>query len=178
MTSSFTDRGVLQLRLLAEVVSLLAAASVPVWLSGGWALDFVVGEVTRGHDDIDLLIFTHDRGVAERALASAGYDRLVTSHPDEHRHFRKDGERISLTFVEVDERGDVVTPGRWRDWPYAEGALDGPTIAFGGVECTVLSVDAQLETKVNFGAHRSGAPKRPKDLMDITLLQSLAGDAS
>ena len=101
--SRFTERDLVQLRLLKEVVDLLSDASVPVWLSGGWALDFVLGERTREHDDVDLLIFTHDRRVAQQSLASSGFTRLITAFPDEHRHFSKDGERLSLTFVEYDE---------------------------------------------------------------------------
>lgn len=171
--SDFTERDLIQLRLLKEVVDLLSEASIPVWLSGGWALDFVLGDRTREHDDVDLLIFTHDRHVAQNSVAASGFVRLITAFPDEHRHFSKDGERLSLTFVEYDESGRLVTPGRWSDWPYTPDALEGPTCELGGVKCAVLSVDAQLETKLNFSSHRSGAPLRPKDLLDIQRLKAL-----
>ena len=40
----------------------------------------------------------------------------------------------------------------------------------------MLSVDAQIESKLNFSSHRSGAPLRPKDLLDIQRLKDLCVD--
>src|SRR5260370_19239387 len=162
-----------QLSLLADALARLSRAEVPVWLSGGWALDFVVGRVTRDHDDIDLVIFRSDHRAAQRALASGGYKTVPTSHPEEHQHLVKDAERLSLTFVEYNDRGKLITPGRWADWPYADGALDAPLATLAGVSCRVLSVPAQLETKLNFAGHTHGAPRRAKDLLDIDRLRDL-----
>ncbi|MEU8218449.1 hypothetical protein AB0C47_22125 [Micromonospora taraxaci] len=40
-------------RQLASIVEVVGAAGVPVWLSGGWAMDFQLGAVTRPHVDVD-----------------------------------------------------------------------------------------------------------------------------
>jgi len=50
-----------QLHLLGELAELLGGRDVPFWLRGGWALDFLLGAVTRRHADIDLVAWLSDR---------------------------------------------------------------------------------------------------------------------
>lgn len=38
------------------IINALAAAGVDAWLDGGWGVDALVGEQTRPHDDLDLVI--------------------------------------------------------------------------------------------------------------------------
>ncbi len=45
-----------QLELIEEFALLAADAGIECWLRGGWALDFLVGRITRSHEDIDLFI--------------------------------------------------------------------------------------------------------------------------
>ncbi len=42
-----------QLRVIREIAELFGAAHIRFWLRGGWALDFLLGEITRPHGDID-----------------------------------------------------------------------------------------------------------------------------
>lgn len=42
-----------QVQLIAEIVALSGPLRAPVWLRGGWAVDFFLGQVTRDHVDID-----------------------------------------------------------------------------------------------------------------------------
>ncbi|MFD1176501.1 nucleotidyltransferase domain-containing protein [Paenibacillus puldeungensis] len=42
-------------------------------MRGGWAIDFLLGKVTRPHDDIDLITWIQNREQLECALAEAGY---------------------------------------------------------------------------------------------------------
>jgi lincosamide nucleotidyltransferase A/C/D/E len=60
----------------ARVVNLLAhlqARSLSVWLDGGWAVDALLGEQTRPHDDLDLVARLEDSEHIEQALGEAGY---------------------------------------------------------------------------------------------------------
>ncbi|GAP52560.1 aminoglycoside adenylyltransferase, partial [Streptomyces azureus] len=47
------ERSARQLRLIGETVEFAKALGVEVWLRGGWAMDFFIGEPTRDHEDID-----------------------------------------------------------------------------------------------------------------------------
>ena len=42
-----------QLELIADVVATCQSIGAPIWLRGGWAMDFFLGWVTRDHADID-----------------------------------------------------------------------------------------------------------------------------
>ena len=64
----------IQLKLIQQITPLLARARVPHWLVGGWAVDFLVGEITRDHEDIDFTIWENDCEQAETALAEEGFD--------------------------------------------------------------------------------------------------------
>jgi hypothetical protein len=168
-----SDRAMAQLELLGDAVERLVSRAVPVWLSGGWALDFHVGEVTREHGDIDFIIFTQDGDAAGHALRSLGCEAVSTAHPDEHLRFVKGVERLSLTIVERNPSGELVTPGRWADWPYGSGALEESPVVFAGIECRTLSVREQLASELHFAAQKHGAPLRPKDVLDLERLQDL-----
>ena len=52
MTDLFQD--------LLPVHQLLTDAGVPHWFAGGWAIDLFVGQVTRAHADIDVLVLDRD----------------------------------------------------------------------------------------------------------------------
>lgn len=44
----------------ADAVELFASVGKPWWVAGGWALDLFLGEQTRPHDDLDLVVLRHD----------------------------------------------------------------------------------------------------------------------
>jgi hypothetical protein len=52
-----------------QVTSILATASFPWWIAGGWAIDLFIGHQTRPHDDIDVLFLRHDQLAVQTALA-------------------------------------------------------------------------------------------------------------
>ncbi|OGD97372.1 hypothetical protein A3A49_00975 [Candidatus Curtissbacteria bacterium RIFCSPLOWO2_01_FULL_38_11b] len=82
-----------------DVVSLyrlLESESIEVWLDGGWAVDALLGEQTRSHADVDIVIQQKDVSKLRELLESRGY---------------KDVERddtSSWNFVLVDDKGHEV----------------------------------------------------------------------
>ena len=44
-----------QLAVLGTLAERFATAQMRFWLRGSWAIDFLLGEVTREHGDIDLV---------------------------------------------------------------------------------------------------------------------------
>jgi lincosamide nucleotidyltransferase A/C/D/E len=59
-----------------EVISIyqyLVDNNFNVWLQGGWGIDALLGEQTRPHKDLDLLILFDDVGRLRRLLESDGY---------------------------------------------------------------------------------------------------------
>ena len=163
----------IQLRLLREIRDALAAAGVRWWLFGGWAVDFHAGEVTRDHADIEFFVLEENAGAVCAALVAAGFLAPPGLHPDEGQPFVKDGQECGSHYLRPDPSGRLFTPGRWADWPWAEGSFDGPPVTLDGLELLAMSPEGLLDIKLNFHTHPHGAPLRPKDIADIERLQAL-----
>ena len=58
-----------QLTVLEDLHARLAAAGIDCWLRGGWAIDFLVGVVTRTHADIDLVVGRAHRDRLREAIS-------------------------------------------------------------------------------------------------------------
>ena len=78
-----------QLEIIEEIFALAAEAEIPLWLRGGWAMDFALGEVTREHLDIDLFAWAVDAERLTRALTDSDYDRVPNDHPLLQLDFRR-----------------------------------------------------------------------------------------
>ncbi len=93
---------------VVEVIDALESAGVDVWLDGGWGIDALLGEQTRRHDDLDVLIRADDVEAAIRVTRDLGFslmtdelpqgfvvrdiaDRRVDFHPV---FFRNDGSAV------------------------------------------------------------------------------------
>lgn len=66
-----------QLRLIARVHRLLAAADIPHWLVGGWGIDVLLGRITRRHGDIDLAAWSRDGPRVEVMLVAQGFTPMA-----------------------------------------------------------------------------------------------------
>ena len=93
-----------------EVVDALEAAGISVWLDGGWAVDSLVGEQTRDHDDLDLVVRAWDAERAIIALARTGYRMQLDARPTRFVLAARD-RRIDFHPVLFDENGDAVQKG-------------------------------------------------------------------
>jgi hypothetical protein len=163
-----------QLELIAELVSLADEAGAELWLRGGWALDFLLGRVTRPHGDIDLFVWAADAPGFVDLLARHGYEEGGGPPPEMQRNLAKNGEELHMTLLERNDLGVVTAGGRWADKPWPEGMLDGPVCELGGVRCRVISPEAQLWAKVEV-PKALGHPQREHDPQDIELLRRALG---
>lgn len=170
------DPNPIQLGLIGEIHEVLTARSIPHWLGGGWALDFLLGECLRVHSDIDWAIWKTDAPTVSTCLEALGYIRKELRHPEEHIGFYKLDQFVSFGLLEKTQSGDIVTSGRWTDWPYPQGAFSAPEGRLGDLTCPILSAEAQLDEKVNFHKHPAGAPLRDVDFPAIEKLREYIAD--
>jgi hypothetical protein len=159
----------LQMSVIAEAVTGLEERELSCWLAGGWAVDFLIGRVTREHRDIDIVIWAADAQAATGALCELGFEQLHTSAP-ELIHFERNGVPVTLSFIEREADGTLVTPGKWRDWPWPPDSLSAPRGRIGSLTTPIVSLASQIETKSNYALHIHGAPLRPQDEADLSLL--------
>jgi Aminoglycoside-2''-adenylyltransferase len=93
-----------QLAAIAEVRDVSQRLAVEVWLRGGWAADFCLGQVTREHADVDWFAWAgHLPSIAD-GLQQRGWepvdgdvDERVGERPDRAHHtLVRDGVRMSF----------------------------------------------------------------------------------
>src|SRR5262245_15745990 len=89
--------GRVNLHQVIEIYQLLQEAGIETWLQGGWGIDALLGQQTREHKDLDLLITIDDVPRLVRRLQSDGFVLKYTW--EENRWVVQDGERVPTAFV-------------------------------------------------------------------------------
>jgi lincosamide nucleotidyltransferase A/C/D/E len=109
-----------------EVLAALDHAALRCWLAGGWGVDALLGEQTREHADLDILLDFAEEERAAAALGTVGF-RAVLKHPEFH-----EGALMPKSLVLRDRLGrtvdmhgvDLVTwPASWFEHLRREGRL-------------------------------------------------------
>jgi hypothetical protein len=171
------DRAGQQLGLIAETMEIAAGIDAPIWLRGGWAMDFFLGEITRDHVDIDWFAWAENGPALDRELRRHGYDPLPGPPPEQQLDFVKAGLDSSFSLLARDDTGHVVVAGgRWAGEPWPDGLLDGPVGRIGSQCCAIVSPLAQIEIKQMMPVWVPGRPRRPKDATDIARLEAALRD--
>lgn len=152
-----------------EVVALFrsfAAAGIPTWAGGGWAVDALVGRQTREHGDLDLAV---DRVHLESLLDLLQRDGFIVTvdwAPSRLELTAADGRVVDIHPVAFGADGSGVQIGLGGgSFHYAADGFSVGTIE--GVPIPCLSVGQQLR-------FREGYEPRPVDVHDVALLRKLA----
>jgi hypothetical protein len=119
---------------ILDVLRLLRSVGAsPMWLSGGVAVEFLVGRWTRPHKDLDLVAFAPHRGQLQRELSACG---LALAHDEgwttRWRVAGRRGADVEIVFVQpaAPQTGVLVVPaadrthGRARQYRFLAGYLD------------------------------------------------------
>jgi hypothetical protein len=166
------DDASVQLGLIAELTGGLKAAGVPHWLFGGWVVDFLVGEVTRRHSDIDLVIWRADASRFRELLAGQGYEELPSpSGPELDARFSRQGQRVEVMFLHVGEGGSAY----WGDWRWPAEALEAEPGRIGEIVCPIVSPELLLECKEAFLREEDGPDDPEKQAEDVARLRRHLG---
>jgi lincosamide nucleotidyltransferase A/C/D/E len=153
---------------LLAVVERLEGAGVRVWLDGGWGVDALVGEQSRDHDDLDVVIALHDAGAAMPALAPLGYTLLVDERPTRFVVRAPDDRRIDVHTVTFDaEGGGIQVLQDGRSWRY-------PPQGFAGIGRVAGRAVACLSAEVQVLCHLGYEPDEA-DVHDLRLLRARFG---
>jgi hypothetical protein len=89
---------------------------IPIWVRGGWAVDFALGQITREHEDIDLFAWAKDAERLVEAFEQAGFCPMAGPPPEAQRDFTKDEESIQVALVGLNEEGEAIVAGRESCW--------------------------------------------------------------
>lgn len=156
-----------QLAALAGLHQLLQTHGVAYWLFGGWAVDFHAGRVTRAHGDLDVAVWSDDRGRLDALLKRQAWAHTPEASEDGYTCYKLGAVRLEVAFLARDDRGCVYTPLR-------EGRGDWPDETFGDDVAELLGVQARLVRRGALIADKSGDRTDPattaKDRADVQTL--------
>lgn len=152
-----------------ELLDLLGAAGVEVWIDGGWGIDALVGEQTREHDDLDVVVRLEQLDAARAALERAGLTLTVDWLPTRCKLGDMRGRGIDLHPVVFRDDGSAWQHGLGDDAPYEyprEGFTGRGRV--GGRDVRGLSAEVQLR-------HHLGYEPGANDRLDMALLRHRLG---
>jgi lincosamide nucleotidyltransferase A/C/D/E len=154
---------------VVEIVALLDEAGVSVCLDGGWGIDALLGEETRAHADLDLIVDRAEVPRLREALARAGFREKPDGTAAGFVLADARGREVDVHAIEVDARGygSFALPDG-RRWPFPPAALSARG-RVGSREVRCLSADAQVQ------CHGQGYAPTEKDLRDMERLQERFG---
>ncbi|MDQ3122594.1 MAG: amino acid transporter [Actinomycetota bacterium] len=153
---------------LLEILNLLEQAGVIVWIDGGWGVDALLGEQTREHDDLDLVVeLVHVPSLME-TLTSNGYELVAGSPPTSFVHVDAVGRQVDVHPVVFDETGGgVYRMEDGRDWIYPANGFAGRG-RVGGQPVRCLTAEVQVLV-------HEGYELADKDYRELRLLHERFG---
>jgi lincosamide nucleotidyltransferase A/C/D/E len=153
----------------ADVLALLTLLGLddePHWVEGGWGIDALLGQQTRDHGDLDLMI---DRSCAERTqghLRRAGFEIVYADLPGTVSYVDANGREVDLCVTGADRYGDRWNLSRSVGRGEPDYPFDGFTYGWiGGRRVPCLGPQLQME-------HHLGYEAEEVDRWDVEHLRS------
>lgn len=144
-------------------------AGIDVWLDGGWAVDAVLGEQTRPHKDLDIILQVSDLGQLRKILSDRGFRMREGGTESNFVLVDDHGLEVDVHAMVFDEEGNgVYRMHNGDDWIF-------PAAGFTG-RGTILGVNVRcLSPEVQVLCHAYGYVPAEKDLRDMELLEARFG---
>ena len=148
-----------------EVVRWLESSSIEVWLDGGWGLDALVGEETRPHNDLDIVVRESDVPLLRHVLADEGFREKKGGRLWNFVLADERGREVDVHTVRFDERGNGLYGPDGLMYP--AGSLDGIG-SLGGIRFRCKTAEMHLSDRV-------GCTWRAADYHDVQILHKRLG---
>ena len=130
---------------LLRVVDRLENESIDVWLDGGWGVDALLGDETREHDDLDVVVELRHSDRIVGLLAELGHGLVAGSAPKSFALVDREGRQVDVHPVAFDvEGGGVYQMDEGSSWVYpaegfsGRGSVDGRPVRWLSPEVQVL----------------------------------------
>ncbi|GAA0360229.1 nucleotidyltransferase domain-containing protein [Bacillus horti] len=166
-----------QLKALSEISTISETLKVELWLRGGWAIDFLLGKVTRLHDDIDIVTWIQNREQLEQALIKKGYKQVSVSEEFRNRQsdFQKGNIEITISYITYTETGDLIM-NELPEWNWRVDSLSSRPYMLHGISLNTLHPKQLLEEKEVY--EEIGRNPRLKDEESKKLLYQIISSLS
>jgi Aminoglycoside-2''-adenylyltransferase len=152
-----------------DVSSVLSNLSVPWWITGGWAIDLAIGQPTRPHEDVDVVLLERDEHALRTDLPDV--ELQLTVGPDDEEQPWPSGRRL----VAGPDRVRLISPRLSSPTQILFGAAVGTTWVYHRGKPTITRPLAEA-TNRRYGVPFLGpevvlatkpSPQRDKDHADF-----------
>lgn len=163
------------LKVLSEISTIFEGINAEFWMRGGWAIDFLLGEITRPHSDIDIVTWITDREQLENALLKADYEQIPVKEEFRNRQsdFRKDNVDITFCYITYNFDGSLIMNGL-PEWVWRAESLLPQYFQLHGISAKALHPKQLLEEKEIY--EQIGRPYRQKDAESKKILHRIISD--
>jgi lincosamide nucleotidyltransferase A/C/D/E len=148
-----------------EFLDLMEGSCIDVCLDGGWGIDALLGEQTREHGDLDIIVRVEDLPRLAEVARASGYARQPDDTATNFVLKTEAGREVDVHAIAFDERGfGVFELPDGRRWPFPPSAFLGKG-RIQGKDVRCLSPEAQVQ------CHAQGYTPDENDFQDMKLLQ-------
>lgn len=155
---------------------------IPIWLSGGWGIDALLGRQTRPHKDMDVIVLLDDVMRLRELLRGEGYE-LKEVWSENRQATDRQGVETATAFVLQDAAGRELDVHAVQfnsegngipAWEAGELILRREDVAgIGAIAgCTVQCLSAEMQVRCH-----TGYALPDKQLNDLRLLHEKYGEA-
>jgi lincosamide nucleotidyltransferase A/C/D/E len=152
-----------------EFLDLMDVSSLDVCLDGGWGVDALLGEQTREHGDLDIIVRVEDAPRLVTVTRASGYAVQPGGSEANFVVKSESGHAVDVHAITFDGRGfGVFALPDGRVWPFPPSAFRGRG-RIGGKDVRCLTPEAQVQ------CHAQGYAPDEADLQDMKRLQDRFG---
>ncbi len=158
MAKYFSQKDVLELYIFFK------HKQIKVWLDGGWGVDALLGQETRFHQDLDIVIQQKDLFLCCKALESRGYSEITRDDTCAWNFVLGDnaGREIDIHVISIDNNGNGIYGPAERGIFYPVESLMGIG-SINGVEINCLNPEYQVQSHTGYNL-------KDKDFKDVFAL--------
>lgn len=117
----------MQAREVIELYKLFEKEGIDVWFDGGWGVDALLGEQTRPHEDLDIVVQGKDSPRLRELLEARGYKDVERDDTSAWNFVLGDskGHSVDVHAIVFDENGNGIYGPVERDVMFPAASLTG-----------------------------------------------------
>ena len=160
------------LKLIGELFAVCEQRNLRIWLLGGWGIDALLGRISRGHGDIDILAEADSREGLLKVLQHIGGE--IVDKPT-GCWFKRDEVSVDIGFISYAADGTPVSDLKKDDpnvYPWPPGSFPEECNGrFPDISCRAISWEAQYVAKAGYKDAFPDTALREKDNLDLETIR-------